>query len=572
MSIGRLANFCSRLCGYWRRSIRRQLVLDFGLSSFLLILGFGCLLLDQQRDLLRSSSNERAILLAHALSISATSWALANDLVGLQEVVQGFANTPDLQRAYFLSPRGEVLASTNPDEIGFFVTDPVSRDMLASTARDAVVLASQENLVAVAHPVMAGGRPLGWVRIENTRDAANANLAALTRIWIEFMLFAVAAVSLVALVLARGLTHGLNHLMRVAAEVESGRGELRADVGREDEIGMLARHMDRMLDALDRQKVLLSESEAKYRFLADNISDVIWVLNIETGRWIYVSPSVEKLRGYTVEEVMAQPLDQAVTAESLADIQTWMAERSKLFLSGEAKGKFYTDEVEQLCRDGSTVWTEVASHFARGANGELIVLGVTRNISERKKAEEQIHNLAFYDTLTKLPNRRLLLDRLGLARSVSKRSGRYAALMFIDLDNFKPLNDTHGHDVGDLLLVEVAHRIGGCVREADTVARFGGDEFIVMLVELSGDKDASALQVGAVAEKICAVLAEPYVLTVPQEGGLEPSIIEHRCTASIGVVLFINHETSQDDLIRWADMAMYRAKEMGRNRVHFFEP
>lgn len=572
MSIGRLANFCSRLCGSWCHSIRRQLVLGFGLSSFLLILGFGYLLLDQQRDLLRSSSNERAISLTHALSISATSWALANDLVGLQEVVQGFANTPDLQRAYFLSPRGEVLASTNPDEIGFFVTDPVSRDMLASTARDAVVLASQKNLIAVAHPVLAGGRHLGWVRVEMTRDAANENLTALTRVWIEFMLFAVAAVSLVALALARGLTHGLNHLMRVAAEVESGREELRADVGREDEIGMLARHMDRMLDALDRQKVLLSESEAKYRFLADNISDVIWVLNIETGRWIYVSPSVEKLRGYTVEEVMAQPLDQAVTAESLADIQTWMAERGKLFLIGEAKGKSYTDEVEQLCRDGSTVWTEVVSHFARGANGELIVLGVTRNISERKKAEEQIHNLAFYDTLTKLPNRRLLLDRLGLARSVSKRSGRYAALMFIDLDNFKPLNDTHGHDAGDLLLVEVAHRIGGCVREADTVARFGGDEFIVMLVELSGDKDASTLQVGAVAEKICAVLAEPYVLTVPQEGGLEPSIIEHRCTASIGVVLFINHETSQDDLIRWADMAMYRAKEMGRNRVHFFEP
>jgi diguanylate cyclase (GGDEF)-like protein/PAS domain S-box-containing protein len=560
------------MCGSWRRSIRRQLATGFGLVSVVLMAGFGFLLLEQQRDILRNATDERAISLAHALSISGTSWTLANDLVGLQEVVQGFAKTPDLQRAYFLSPRGEVLASTNPDEIGFFVTDAMSRDMLASTARDAVVLASQKNLIAVAHPVMASGRHLGWVRVEMTREAANRNLAELTKVWGEFMLVVVVVAVIVAEALARGLTRGLNHLMRVAAEVERGRDALRLDVGREDEIGVLARHLDRMLDALDRQKTLLSESEAKYRFLADNISDVIWVLNIETGKWIYVSPSVEKLRGYTVEEVMMQPLEQAVAAKSLVDLQTWITERSKLFISGAAEGRTYTDEVEQLCRDGSTVWTEVTTRFSRNEAGELIVLGVTRDIGERKKAEEQIRYLAFYDPLTHLPNRRLLLDRLGQVRSASKRTGHYAALMFIDLDNFKPLNDTHGHDVGDLLLMDVAHRIGSCVREADTVARFGGDEFIVMLNELSADRDASAVQAGIVAEKIRATLSRPYVLNVPKENGEGAHTVEHHCTASIGVVLFINHEASQDDLIRWADMAMYQAKETGRNRVHFFEP
>lgn len=571
MSKNSLRSFCSGFCGSWHRSIRRQLVLGFGLASLVLMLGFGYLLLDQQRDFLHKSSDERAISLAHALSISGTSWTLANDLVGLQEVVQGFARTPDLQRAYFLNTRGEVLASTNPDEIGFFVTDQVSRNMLASEARDVVVLVRQQNLIAVAHPVMASGRHLGWVRVEMTRDAANANLMALTRVWGEFMLFAVVAVSFIALLLARGLTHGLNHLMRVAAEVERGREELRADVGREDEIGVLARHLDRMLDALDRQKGLLSESEAKYRFLADNISDVIWVLNIEQNRWEYMSPSVEKMLGYPVVEVMSQPFGQTVAPRFQADLQTWIAERSKLFLSGESRGRVYTDELEQVCRDGSTVWTEMKSHYSRNAAGEMIVLGVTRNISERKKAEEQIRYLAFYDSLTGLPNRRLLLDRLGQVRSASKRSGRYAALMFIDLDNFKPLNDRHGHDVGDLLLMDVAHRIGSCVREADTVARFGGDEFIVMLGELSADREASALQAGVVAEKIRVSLSRPYVLTLPDDNGEGAHTVEHHCTASIGVVLFINHEASQDDLVRWADMAMYRAKEAGRNRVHFFE-
>ena len=141
--------------------------------------------------------------------------------------------------------------------------------------------------------------------------------------------------------------------------------------------------------------------------------------------------------------------------------------------------------------------------------------------------------------------------------------------MFIDLDNFKPLNDKHGHDVGDLLLIEVARRIGSCVREVDTVARFGGDEFVVMLSELDTDKVISSKQAGAVAEKIRQILGEVYRLPVLKEGSLEPYMVEHRCTACIGVVLFNNHGVSQEKLIRLADSAMYQAKSSGRNRVYF---
>ena len=154
--------------------------------------------------------------------------------------------------------------------------------------------------------------------------------------------------------------------------------------------------------------------------------------------------------------------------------------------------------------------------------------------------------------------------------AASKRSERYGAVIFLDLDNFKPLNDMHGHDVGDLLLIEVAHRITRCVREMDTVARFGGDEFVVMLSELDADKELSVAQAGIVAEKIRVILAEPYLLTRKQEGNAETTV-EHHCTSSLGVVLFINHEASQEEILKWADMAMYQAKENGRNLVHFFE-
>jgi diguanylate cyclase (GGDEF)-like protein len=164
-----------------------------------------------------------------------------------------------------------------------------------------------------------------------------------------------------------------------------------------------------------------------------------------------------------------------------------------------------------------------------------------------------------------------LNDRLGKALAVSKRGGRYGAVMFLDLDNFKPLNDLHGHNVGDLLLIEVARRIASCVREMDTVGRFGGDEFVVLLSELDEDKAESVTRAGIVAEKIRASLNDPYLLKVRHEGKAE-IIVRHHCTSSIGVVMFDNHEFGMEDILKWADMAMYQAKEAGRNLVLFYEP
>ncbi len=190
------------------------------------------------------------------------------------------------------------------------------------------------------------------------------------------------------------------------------------------------------------------------------------------------------------------------------------------------------------------------------------------DITERKHMEDQVRQLAFYDPLTKLPNRRLFSDRLIQTMAASKRSGSYGALMFIDLDNFKPLNDSQGHEVGDLLLIEVAQRLRSCVREIDTVARFGGDEFVVVITDLDLEKNESTAEASSIAEKICATLAKPYRLEIAPEGRTA-SVIEHRCTASIGVTLFRAQEASQDDVLKRADTAMYKAKEAGRNTIRF---
>ncbi|WP_275096093.1 PAS-domain containing protein [Sedimenticola hydrogenitrophicus] len=188
---------------------------------------------------------------------------------------------------------------------------------------------------------------------------------------------------------------------------------------------------------------------------------------------------------------------------------------------------------------------------------------------ERSVAADQVRQLAFYDTLTNLPNRRLLNDRLVQSLAANKRSGRSGALMFLDLDNFKPLNDAHGHVVGDLLLVEAAARLKGCVREMDTVARFGGDEFVVMLTDLSADKADSVSQARSVAENIRNALSQSYRLAIRHQGA-EESRVEHHCTASIGVAMFAGHEASQSDILKWADKAMYQAKEAGRDAICFY--
>ena len=185
-------------------------------------------------------------------------------------------------------------------------------------------------------------------------------------------------------------------------------------------------------------------------------------------------------------------------------------------------------------------------------------------VISRHRSEAQIRSLAYFDVLTQLPNRRTLDDRLGQAMALSKRSGRFGALMFVDLDNFKPLNDRHGHAVGDQLLIEVARRVVACVREMDTVARFGGDEFVIIVGELDESRDASTAQALSVAEKVRSHIAEPFRLN-----GKDGESIEHRCTASIGVVLFLNHEATLDDILKHADEAMYRAKDGGRDCVCF---
>jgi diguanylate cyclase (GGDEF)-like protein len=189
-------------------------------------------------------------------------------------------------------------------------------------------------------------------------------------------------------------------------------------------------------------------------------------------------------------------------------------------------------------------------------------IAIARNVTERKLAEHAIEHLAFHDSLTGLPNRRLLNDRLHSALLSSYRAQKHAALLFLDLDQFKQLNDNHGHDVGDLLLQEVARRLLQCSRAIDTVARLGGDEFVVLVQDLSVAEDNARVHASTVAHKIIDSLNEPYVVKGQN----------HVVTPSIGITMFLGKSVQPETLLKQADIAMYRAKDRGRNTVCFYAP
>jgi len=255
------------------------------------------------------------------------------------------------------------------------------------------------------------------------------------------------------------------------------------------------------------------------------------------------------------------------TQEEVPDTDTWWqraypdaAERDAIrqrLLDTRHLGVIPLAEYTIRCADGKYKPVEISGIFVEG--GRLITM---QDLSERKAAEEEINQLAYYDPLTRLPNRRLLMDRLQQALATSARHQRSGALLMLDLDNFKTVNETRGHDRGDALLLQVAHRLRGCVHEDDTVARQGGDEFVVVLEDLGDSPEEAAARAEDVGQRILGVLREPYQI----DGAA------HHSSLSMGVTIYSGTRETVDELLKRADLALYQAKNAGRDTLRFYDP
>ena len=299
----------------------------------------------------------------------------------------------------------------------------------------------------------------------------------------------------------------------------------------------------------------LRQSEARWRSLTQLSSDWYWEQDAEF-RFVRFDGSPARELGASDEELYGKrrwELPHAGVSQA-----QWAAHRAQL----EAHEVFQDFEMQRMGPDGTPQWASISGEPIFDDQGRFTgYRGVARNITERKRAEAEIARLAFYDELTGLPNRRLLQDRLQQAMRQSARDRKHSALLFLDLDNFKAINDSMGHDWGDHMLSQVAMRLSGCVRASDTVARLGGDEFVVVLQGLDGAPERAAAMAEVVAHKIITALGQPYPL-----GGRTLY-----STPSIGIALFQGQEIPVSELLQHADLAMYQAKSRGRNTLCFFD-
>jgi len=303
------------------------------------------------------------------------------------------------------------------------------------------------------------------------------------------------------------------------------------------------------------QELEQAQADLRIAAIAFESQEGIFVTNPD-NIILRVNQSFTSITGYPAEEVIGKT--PALLKSGRHNTHFYQKIKESVDSTGSWHG-----EIWNRCKNGtiSPEWLTITAVKTDDGTVTHYVSTLT-DITQRKAAEEEIRHLAYYDALTKLPNRRLLLDRLQHALSSHRRTGRQAALMFIDLDHFKLINDTQGHDKGDLLLREVAQRLLQTVRSNDTVARIGGDEFVVLLEELHLQADEAAAEAEVVAEKILNTIAQTWML----DGN------EIKSSCSIGVVLFSDQQTSAEDLMKHADLAMYQAKEAGRNSVRFFNP
>ena len=350
--------------------------------------------------------------------------------------------------------------------------------------------------------------------------------------------------------LSANITGPLNRLSTSMGRAQNGESYVRAEPGGPKDIAAMAHAFNSMMSVQEEREAALRIAAIAFE------TDEGMLVTDADAKIIRVNKAFTRLTGYSAEDAIGRNPSMLGSDRQNAEFfrKMWESLQQHHSWQGEIWNRRKNGEVYPE-------WLNITAVLGKDGKVENYV-GAFVDFTERKKAENEIHLLAFYDPLTKLPNRRLLLDRLRQAVLTGARNQTGGALLFIDIDNFKTLNDTKGHGVGDSMLVEVSQRLHTCVREGDTLSRFGGDEFVLLLEGLSEDRNHAAVQAQGVAEKVLDKLRLPYLL----DGS------DFHSSSSIGITLFLNHNEKIDELLKQADTAMYEAKKSGRNTLRFFDP
>jgi len=513
----------------------------------------------------------RQPLLVMAVPVRDSSGALVGALAGVVDLSRPNFVDPIIHHRYgetghlFLVAPQQRLVVTSSDTSRIMQTLPP----IGVNATIDRVLAGHEGAVVMTNAqgveVLSAGRHVpraGWDVVVSMplQEALAPARRLVSRLLAVTALLTLGLSGLIWWLVGRQLAPAVAAAAALAAQAREPGPPRPLPVRQADEVGTL-------IEAVNRVMAALAGREDELRLGAQVLQSITEAVVITgPGRAVLsVNRAHQCITGYTEDELIG--LNLSLLQGPLTDPGTVAAMRQALAAEADFSG-----EVLNYRKDGVPFWNDLLMSPVRDAQGRLThFVGITRDVTRRKAIEQEINHLAFNDPLTQLPNRRLLNDRLDQALAASRRHGLHGAVLFVDVDGLKLLNDRHGHALGDMLLVQVAQRLQASVRQVDTVARFGGDEFVVLLAELSTDEPTSAADARSIAEKIRSLLATPYLLGPGSGSEAGTPALEYRCSASIGVCLFMGQQpdTRKEELLRRADAAMYRAKQAGRDMIVF---
>lgn len=478
--------------------------------------------------------------------------------VDLLKLSQGLLNSTQINAVITVTDRNKNILMRSSDA-ELFIGKPTPPQIAAATG------AKQEGFVLLpgldgvsrlnAFVTMPG---VGWRVVAGIPEAeVFAEYRRMLRqslyIGIGLLLLATALAWQLAALIIRPITA----LAITAAEIAAGATSLRVHIQGPSEIEFVANQFNRMLDAWDSSEAKRNGSALRTQTILDNMADAVITINIH-GEIESFNQAASSIFGYSPEEVIGQNVSMLMPEPHRSNHDGYLQHYHN---NGEVRYISQRRELEGLRKDGLQFPINLSVSKITHA-GKTTFIGLIRDITQHQEDEKEIRRLAFYDPLTGLPNRRLLADRLKQAMATSTRTGQHAAIMFLDLDHFKLLNDNLGHDIGDILLQQVARRLTNCVRDGDSVARLGGDEFVMLLEGLGINERDAITQAEVIAHKILEALGHPYRLNAHV----------YTSTPSIGIVLFMQDDETMEELLKKADVAMYQAKSAGRNTARFFDP
>ncbi|CAN7330011.1 diguanylate cyclase domain-containing protein [Rhizobacter sp. LjRoot28] len=556
----------------WRpTTFRAQLAFGVAAVHAVLMSLFVADLVNDQKQFLHDRHVQRGMGIAQGIAQQSLSHLLSADLASAQEAVQGFATYPEMRYVAVLDKNGLVLAHTERSVVGRGMVDAESRRMLQGPAKPGV-LVDDGHILDVAWPVLWQGEVIGWVRFAAGMEGVSAQLAKVTIEGIGFAALAVLLGVALAMLMAHGTTRRLYGLVKLAEATGRGERGSRAEADERNEVGRLAGAFNHMLDTLSvkegellaanqelesriaQRTAALAESEEAMRAILEQANDAFVSVN-EQGLVTNWNRAAEHTFGWSVSEAIGQPLAELIMPPSMRGAHlSWM--HRYVQHGGATRMVDRRAELIGWRRDGSTFPVEVAVRVRTRPDGVRFFDAFLRDISERKQLEAKLQALALEDTLTQLPNRRAALQTLPVARARSLRAGKRLAVLYLDLDGFKGVNDRLGHPAGDEVLRTFGDRLKRCVRASDLVARLGGDEFLVVLESVASEEDATRI-----AEKCIAASSEPYLLSG------EVALL----SSSVGIrVVEVSEDASPERLLADADEALYHAKRAGKHCWHLW--